>query len=232
MNVSRTESAVVNARHKRAVSVESVTKQYGAGRKVLDGVNLKVHEGERIGILGRNGSGKSTLIKIIGGAARPTEGRVIRGLSTSFPLGFGGTFQGSLTGLDNLRFICRVYGVSLDSVRTRVESFAELGSYFKEPVKTYSAGMRARLGFAISLAVDFECVLIDEIISVGDERFRERCREALLDKTKHRALVLVSHDENTVRAYCDRAAVLVDGRMTEFSDMEEAFAFYRRSIFL
>ena len=124
---------------------------------VLRDVNLTVHPGERVGILGRNGAGKSTLIRLISGAEFPTNGLVERQMSVSWPLAFGGAFQGSLTGLDNLRFICRIYGVDADDKVAFVEEFSELGLYLKEPVKSYSSGMRARLAFAISMVIEFDC---------------------------------------------------------------------------
>jgi capsular polysaccharide transport system ATP-binding protein len=140
-------------------------------RRVLNHVNLEVHRGQKLGILGRNGAGKSTLIKIIGGVELATSGRIENTMSVSWPLAFTGAFQGSMSGLDNLRFICRIYGLDYGSTRKFVDDFAELGSQLAEPVKTYSSGMRARLAFALSIAIEFECYLIDEVIMVGDARF-------------------------------------------------------------
>lgn len=193
---------------------------------VLDGIDLSIHPGEKIGILGRNGAGKSTLIRILSGAERPTSGQINRGMSISWPLAFGGAFQGSLTGLDNLKFICRVYGVDYRDRIAYVEDFSELGKYMREPVKTYSSGMRARLGFAISMAVDFDCFLIDEVISVGDARFHEKCRCELFEKRKDRSMVMVSHEVHNIREHCDRACVLYQGNLHQFRDIDEAYAFY------
>ena len=148
-------------------------------------------------------------------------------MSISWPLAFSGAFQHSLTGLDNLKFICRVYNKDPEEAEQAVEEFAELGRYLKEPIKTYSAGMRARLGFGISLAVDFDCFLIDEIVAVGDKRFQEKCYNELFVKRKDRAMIIVSHNDNFVRDRCDRAAVLARSTLTEFDDMDEAFAFYQ-----
>ena len=134
---------------------------------ILQDLNLTIEAGARIGILGRNGAGKSTLIQILGGVTVPDSGEIYRGMTLSWPLAFSGGFQGSLTGLDNLRFICRIYDTPIEPARAFVEEFAELGRYFHEPVKTYSAGMKARLAFALSMAVDFDCYLIDEALSVG-----------------------------------------------------------------
>ena len=167
------------------IELRNVVKQYATRRgetTVLDDVSLRVEPGEKLGILGANGAGKSTLIRLISGAERPTAGTVSRSMSVSWPLAFSGAFQGSLTGLDNLRFICRLYDMDIKVAQPQVEDFAELGYYMREPLKTYSAGMRARLAFGISLAIDFDCFLIDEVIAVGDSRFQVRCNEELFEK--------------------------------------------------
>lgn len=212
------------------IHIEHVTKRYETRHgsvTVLDDVNLTIRPGEKVGILGRNGAGKSTIIRLISGAERPSEGQIRREMSVSWPLAFGGAFQGTLTGLDNLRFICRVYGTSTEDKIPYVQEFSELGRYLREPVKTYSAGMRARLAFAISMVVEFDCFLIDEIVSVGDSRFHEKCRIELFEKRKDRAMIIVSHDPNYVRDHCDHAAVLVKGKLTAFDHVDDAFAFYQ-----
>jgi capsular polysaccharide transport system ATP-binding protein len=212
------------------IALKNITKVYETRqgpRTVLDGITLRVAKGEKIGILGRNGAGKSTLIRLVSGAELPTSGHIHRGMSISWPLAFGGGFQGSLTGLDNLRFICRVYGADIEPATRFVEDFAELGTYFREPVKKYSSGMRARLAFAISMAVDFDCFLIDEIVSVGDSRFHEKCHIELFEKRKDRAMILVSHNTEYIRAHCHNAAVLVDGKLHGFNDVQEAVIFYQ-----
>ncbi len=214
------------------IVVDGVTKVYPTRqgpRRVLDRVDLQVRKGEHLGIIGRNGSGKSTLIRLISGAELPTAGRVTRGITVSWPLAFGGAFQAYLTGLDNLRFVCRIYGVNYKEAVSFVEEFSELGSYLREPVRHYSSGMRARLAFALSIAIEFECFLIDEVIAVGDSRFHERCRVELFEKRKDRALILVSHDAHTISAHCERAAVLVDGKLRSFDRVEEAQSFYLAS---
>ena len=194
---------------------------------VLEGVNLTIHRGEKIGILGRNGAGKSTLIRILSGAERPSSGTVHRGMNLSWPLAFGGAFQGSLTGLDNLKFICRVYGADYADKVAYVEEFSELGKFMREPVKTYSSGMQARLAFAISMAVEFECFLIDEIISVGDARFHEKCQRELFEKRQDRAFIMVSHEAHNIREQCGRAGVLVAGQLHLFGDVDTAYDFYQ-----
>lgn len=212
------------------ITLNNVSKVYGTRngpRTVLDNINLTVAQGEKIGILGRNGAGKSTLIRLISGAELATHGQIHRGMSVSWPLAFGGAFQGSLTGMDNLRFICRIYGAPVEPAIPYVEEFSELGQYLREPVKKYSSGMRARLAFAISMAVEFDCFLIDEIISVGDSRFHDKCRVELFEKRKNRAMIIVSHDANYVREHCDHAAVLIEGKLYSFTQIDEAFEFYQ-----
>ncbi|WJF90812.1 ABC transporter ATP-binding protein [Paraburkholderia bonniea] len=211
------------------IILDHVCKDYptrSGKRKILRDINVEINPGERIGILGRNGSGKSTLLRLLSGAEAPTSGSVIRKMNVSWPLAFGGAFQSSLTGMDNLRFICRLYGVQLEEQLDFVESFTELGPYLREPVKRYSAGMRARLSFALSLAVDFDCYLIDEIIAVGDSRFHEKCHYELFERRGDRTYVVVSHDPGLVGRYCQRAAVLKNGNLTEFSAISDAYNFY------
>jgi capsular polysaccharide transport system ATP-binding protein len=211
------------------IILDDVGKSYPTrhGRhQVFKGVNFQIAKGEKVGILGRNGAGKSTLVRIIGGAEQPTRGQVIRNMSVSWPLAFSGAFQYSLTGYDNLRFICRIYGVNPEEKVDAVQSFAELGKFLWEPLRTYSAGMRARLGFAVSMAIEFDCFLIDEITAVGDARFRDRCYEELHVKRADRAMIMVSHDANYVREHCQKAGVLTGGQVTMFDDVNEAYAFY------
>lgn len=195
---------------------------------VLNGVDLRIRRHEKIGILGRNGAGKSTLIRLIGGAELPTSGSVERGMSVSWPLAFGGAFQGALTGFDNYRFICRVYGTNPADKVDYIKEFTELGSYLYEPIRTYSAGMRARLAFAISMAIDFDCFLIDEIIAVGDHRFHLKCHEELFVKRSASSLVIVSHDPTYMRDHCSRFAVLSKGKLSEFADADMAYEFYNQ----
>jgi capsular polysaccharide transport system ATP-binding protein len=211
------------------ISLTNVCKTYvirDGFREVLKEINLTVNKSEKIGILGRNGAGKSTLIRLISGAELPSSGVIERKMSISWPLAFGGAFQGSLTGLDNLKFICRIYNSPIESAIPFVEDFSELGSYLREPVKKYSAGMRARLAFAISMAVEFDCFLIDEVVAVGDSRFHEKCRVELFEKRKDRAMILVSHDPGYIRQHCDRAAVISDGVLYHYNKIDDAFQFY------
>jgi capsular polysaccharide transport system ATP-binding protein len=211
------------------IEIENVSKFYPMRRGrhvVLDGVNLHIRRGERLGVIGRNGAGKSTLLRLIGGIEPPSAGRVRRAMSVSWPLAYSGAFQQNLTGLDNLRFICRIYGVDYRAVLPFVQEFTELGSFIREPVDHYSSGMRTRLAFALSLAIEFDCYLIDEVIVVGDVRFHDKCRTELFEKRADRTLILVSHDLETIKAHCDTAIVLHAGKVIRFDDVEKAQAFY------
>lgn len=214
------------------ITLRSVSKQYRVRsglHTVFKDLDLHIGRGEKVGILGRNGAGKSTLIRLMSGAELPTRGTVEREMSVSWPLAFGGAFQGSLTGVDNIRFICRVYGADIAAAIPFVESFSELGIYLREPVKTYSSGMRARLAFAISMAVEFDCFLIDEVIAVGDRRFHEKCQQELFEKRKDRAMVIVSHEPHNIREHCERACVFYQGSLRHFPDVDSAYAFYNQN---
>lgn len=197
---------------------------------VLDDINLELAMGERLGVLGRNGAGKSTMIRLISGAEKPTSGSIERHMSVSWPLAFGGAFQLSLTGRDNVRFISRIYGQDFRRNLAFVEEFSELGQYLYEPVRSYSSGMKARLAFAISMIIEFDCFLIDEIASVGDARFHARCNYELFEKRGDRAMVIISHDAGYVRSSCNRFAVLINGRLTEFGDFDAAYEYYSENI--
>lgn len=206
----------------RLVDVHKHYPVRGGRVEVLKGINLTVRRGDRVGIVGGNGAGKSTLIRLVSGIEQPSSGLVERSMRISWPLAFTGAFQGALTGLDNVRFICRVYGVDYRDVIDFVEDFSQLGRFLREPVKVYSSGMRARLAFAVSMMIDFDCYLIDEVVAVGDQRFQARCQEELFEKRGDRALIIVSHDTHYLRHHCERAAVLHQGVLSHFPDIESA----------
>ena len=211
------------------IQFQKVTKSYNTRfgvNHVLNNVNLEVKPSQRLGILGVNGSGKSTLVRLLSGASKPTKGKVTRAMSVSWPLGLTGGFQTKLTGLDNVRFICRVYGVHPDHGIAYIEEFTDLGKFLREPVHTYSSGMRSKLAFAISFLVDFDCYLIDEALAVGDTRFREKCHYELFERRKDAALVLVSHSNQLIRQYCDSAVLLKDKTIHHFSSLDEAIQNY------
>ena len=194
--------------------------------RVLSNINFSLMPGEKLALLGRNGAGKSTLIRLVSGAELPTEGSVERTMSVSWPVGLSGGVGGTMTGNDNIRFIARVYGKPFREMREYVEDFAQLGKFLSEPVRTYSTGMRARLNFALSLAVDFDCYLIDEIIMVGDPRFQRRSQEELFERRARRSLILASHVPHIVKEYCSRALVMHRGRGKVFDDVDLGIAIY------
>jgi capsular polysaccharide transport system ATP-binding protein len=211
----------------RAENIHKVYTGQGGRHTVLHNTSFTVPRGFRLGLLGRNGAGKSTLIRLISKIEQPTGGRVTHEMSVSWPLGFSGTFQGSLTGIDNMRFIARIYRTDYGKLREFVEEFAELGSFLYEPVKTYSSGMRARLAFALSIAIDFDCYLVDEVMLVGDERFHERSRGHLFSPASGRALVIASHDASFIEKTCNGALVISNGRTRYFDDVAKAIAIYQ-----
>src|SRR5271156_2204452 len=215
------------------LSVEQVSKVYETRQgpyQVFEDVSFTLHRGRNLGILGRNGAGKSTMIRLISGAERPTTGRIRRGMRVSWPLAFAGAFAHNLTGLDNLKFVCRVYGVPYKPLVPFVEEFTELGIYFREPVLHYSNGMLTRLAFALSMAIEFDCFLIDEAMVVGDVRFHERCHVELFHKRKDRAFILVTHEANVIKLYCKNACVLHEGRLLPFPSVDAAYDFYESTM--
>ncbi len=212
-----------------AIRLDQIVKEYHTPigvRRVLDGIGFEIAKGEKIAVLGRNGAGKSTLVKIIGGVEAPTSGSITRDLSMSWPIAFSGGFDVNMSGLDNIRFIARLYGVDGAEAVARVDDFAELGRLLSLPVKTYSSGMRSRLMFGLTLAVDFDCFLIDEVISVGDQRFQRKCHDELFVKRAGCAMILVSHDMHMIRNYCNKALVLKNGRGRVLEDLELALRIY------
>lgn len=213
------------------IRLADVTKSYHVGhfeKLIFHKLNLEIGRGDAIGICGANGAGKSTLMRLIAGVERPSSGRVIRRMSTSWPLGYGSCFQSSLTGADNARFISRIYNRDEAELLAYVEDFAQLGPYLHQPVYTYSAGMQARLAFGVSLAIEFDCYIIDEVTGAGDERFRVRSEEALLARRDTASLVMTSHDPGTLRAYTRRGAVLFGGSLVFYDTIEEACDVHHR----
>ncbi|HWB51911.1 MAG TPA: ABC transporter ATP-binding protein [Stellaceae bacterium] len=214
------------------IALDAVSKAYrtggGARQVVLDRVSAAFADGHNLGILGANGAGKSTLVRLLAGSEMPDRGRIRRDARVSFPLGYGGTFHGALSGRENVAFIARVYGANRKETVAYVADFAELGAYFEMPVNTYSAGMRARLAFGACLALDFDTYLIDEVTEVGDERFRRKCAFAFAERMRRSDIILVTHNSRTIRQYCDRGAVLAGGELRLYDDIAEALDQYRR----
>lgn len=207
--------------------VENLAKTYyGSKRPLFTGLDFDLARNGRLAILGRNGQGKSTLIKMLGGVLPPTEGVIDWRMTSSWPIGFSGGFQGSLTGLDNIRFLSRLYNRDYKSTLDRVDDFAELGRALTLPVKHFSSGMRARLAFGLSLAIEFDCYLIDELVAVGDARFQQKCQEELFERRAERAFIMASHNVQLIADYCDRALIIESGRAKMFEDIQEAVDVY------
>ena len=215
------------------VELVNVTKTYRLRKgykTVLDNVTFSFPRGEKIAILGLNGAGKSTLIRLLAGAEDPTKGEIFRYRRLSWPLGFSGGFVGSMSGKENVRFIARIYGYDVEYVETFVRDFAEIGEHFFMPVKTYSSGMRARLAFGVSMAINFDCYLVDEILAVGDAAFRKKCEHVFSTKLKESDLIMVAHNPAMLKRFCTSAAILNDGRLLYFSDIDEGIAKYQEII--
>src|SRR5262249_23932187 len=188
----------------------------GRVHRAVNGVSFSVARGEKLALIGRNGAGKSTLIRMLGGVELPTSGSIEQTMSVSWPLALQGGFQGSLTGNDNMRFIERIYNTPFDDIKAYEKDFAgecdKFGKYLSERVKIYSIGMGARSAFALSLAIDFDCYLINEVIAAGDQRFHRRSHEELFEKRADRSLILASHMDDIVKSYCSRALLMHHGR--------------------
>lgn len=212
------------------IELSRINKSYrlphGKRKNVLRDVNISFRPGVNMGILGLNGQGKSTLIRIISGSERPDSGIVTRKGRVSWPIGFTGGFNGSLTGRENLRFTSRIYGADIREVTDFVEAFSELGPYMDMPVKTYSSGMRSKLAFGLSMAIGFDFYLIDEAYSVGDASFQAKAEKIFKERKAHATLIVVSHSVATIRKNCDRAAVLHNGVLSEYETLGDALRVY------
>jgi len=194
----------------------------GKRTTVADNISVTFPSKTSVGILGRNGAGKSSLLRMISGAMDPDDGEIVVHGSVSWPVGFAGSFHGELTGLQNTRFVGRVYGVDTGELVDFVEDFAGLGQHFRQPVRTYSSGMRARLAFGISMGIKFDTYLIDEITAVGDAAFREKSELLMKERLSNAGAVFVSHSLPQVDRLCDHAAVLDDGHLYYYTNVPQA----------
>lgn len=213
------------------IELQNVFKYYrshGHVKVVLDHISFDFAAGRSYGILGVNGAGKSTLMRVLAGTELPNSGRVRRRARISWPLGFSGGLHPKLTGRENVQFVARIYGANVRQVTNFVEDFAEIGAYIDVPIMTYSSGMIARLAFGLSIAIDFECYLIDEVTAVGDARFAQRCKTEFERRKKTADIIMVSHSMETIREYCDRGAVLVGGCLHIFQDVNNAIELYKK----
>lgn len=207
------------------IRFENLTKSFqlrDSRKTVIDNLNLSLPTGKSLALLGRNGAGKSTLLQIIAGTMRPDHGRVIRDGTISWPVGFGGSFHGDLTGAQNVRFIARIYGIDTEELIAFVENFADIGKHFHMPVRSYSSGMKSRLTFGASMGIHFDTYLVDEVTAVGDAAFRAKSRQVFKQRMKTSSAIMVSHEMQQVREFCDAGLVLADGRLAYFDDINAA----------
>jgi len=213
------------------IKFKNVCKSYklkDSTRTILDNVSFEFPEKKNIGVLGVNGAGKSTLLRLIAGTEFPNSGKIIRTGKYSWPLGFSGSFHGTLTGIENLRFACRIYDANIKEVTEFVKDFSELGKFIHEPIQTYSSGMRSRLAFALSMAIDFDVYLVDEIMGVGDQGFQDKCKDAFTAKREHSSVIMVSHDMNTIRDFSDIALLLTGEQLEIHEDVDKAIETYEK----
>jgi capsular polysaccharide transport system ATP-binding protein len=218
------------------ISIENLSKRYitssGQERWVLKDLNMHIAKGRSVGLLGRNGAGKSTLLRIIGGIEQPTRGVVRRLCRVSWPLGMSSAMQGTLSGRQNAKFVCRIHGrdADLEDRVKFIQDFSELGKAFNEPIKTYSTGMKAKLTFAMSLAFEFDLYLIDELTAVGDAVFKNKSLKAFNDLADRSNIIMASHSDQTLLAYCQSCLWITGGKAFWFDDIEEGLKAYRGSL--
>ncbi len=215
------------------VRLENLTKTYvlnGRRKTVADNINAVFPSRTVVGLLGRNGAGKSSLLRMIAGTMRPDSGRVTTTGQISWPVGFAGSFHGELTGAQNVRFIARVYGVDTDGLVEAVRDFAELGQHFHLPVRSYSSGMKARLAFGVSMGIDFDTYLVDEVTAVGDASFREKSEQVFFDRMERSGAIVVSHGLGQIKRLCQHAAVIEDGKLTYFTDVNEGIRHHEEAM--
>ncbi len=215
------------------VRLENVSKTFylkGATKTIMRNVSFEVPKGRSIALLGRNGAGKSTLLQMIAGAIQPDRGRITSAGSVSWPVGFQGSFHRDMTGAQNAKFLARVYGVDTGGLLDFVADFAELGAHFHQPVRTYSSGMRSRLGFACSMGIHFDTYLIDEVTAVGDAAFKEKSEALLLDRLKTSGAIFVSHSMSSVRRVCDAGVVLEGGELLYYGTVAKAINRHERNM--
>lgn len=214
----------------RMVGVTKAFELGGLTKVVLRDVSLELPRGRSVALLGRNGAGKSSFMALLAGSMQPDRGEILINGSISWPVGFMGSFHADLTGAQNARFLARVYGVDTTELLAFVEDFAELGAHFHQPIRTYSSGMRSRLGFAVSMAMHFDIYLVDEVTAVGDGAFRSKSEALFKERMRSSSAIFVSHSMSSVRAVCNAALVLENGVMRYFRDVEEGIAHHERNM--
>lgn len=208
------------------LDVEKTYATIGGPRVVLNPTTLAIPTHRSVALIGKNGAGKSTLLRLLAGVEFPDRGTIIRKARISWPIGYGGAVHNTMTGRQNVAFVANLYGLPAAETIEFVEEFSELGDYFDMPAGTYSSGMRARLNFGLSFAVDFDCYLVDEALSTGDKRFRQKSFDAFQKRRERSGLLFISHNPKTVRQYCDMGIVLHNGNLVPFENLQDAIHFY------
>ncbi len=213
------------------ITLSHISKSYplpkGERRVILDDVSYTFKDGENTGILGLNGCGKSTLMRIIYGSEAPDSGKVIRTGRVSWPIGFTSGFHSSLTGRENMRFTCRIYGVDIAKVTAFVEDFAEIGPYMDMPIHTYSGSMKSKLAFGLSMAIGFDFYLLDEKNLVGDAAFRKKSEKIFRECTAKATCIIATRSASLIKRSCDKAMILHNGKLHAFHDLHSALVSYR-----
>lgn len=215
------------------ITFDRVSKVYRTKtttKTVLDNVSVVFPTGRNIGILGLNGSGKSTMLRMVAGSEMPDRGKILKDCRVSFPVAFAGTVHPNMTGRENVVFIARVYGENPKTVMDYVADFSDLGAYFDMPTRTYSSGMMAKLAFGLCLAIDFDLYLVDEVTAVGDAPFQARCKAVFEERMRYSNVMIVSHSFETIRSYCQTGAILWNGDLRYFDNIETAIMEYRNLI--
>ena len=215
------------------IRFENLTKGFevsGQRKLVIDDLTLTIETGRSLALLGRNGAGKSTLMSIIAGNMRPDAGQVVSDGTISWPIGQTGSVHPQMTGAQNVRFLARVYGVDTTELTAFVEDFAQLGDHFHMPVRTYSAGMRARLSFGLSMGIKFDIYLIDEVTSAGDAAFRARSAALFHERMTSSDAIMVNHNLAELREFCSAALLLEHGKLSYFEDLDEAIDRHKRNL--
>ncbi|MEL6646087.1 MAG: ABC transporter ATP-binding protein [Pseudomonadota bacterium] len=215
------------------IRLENVTKafvQNGVRTVVADNISFKFPKGRSVAVLGRNGAGKSTLVEMVAGTQDPDSGRIIRRGSVSWPVGLKASFHKDLTGAQNIRFLARVYGVDTDAYVDFVRQFSDLGKHFFLPVRNYSSGMKSRLAFGASMGIQFDTYLVDEVSAVGDAAFKEKSAEIFAARMSQSGAVVVTHSMGMVRNFCNAVAILKNGRLTYYDDVEDGIAAHKENM--
>ena len=233
-----------------AVQFKNITKEYKLCKKskniifkilfnkkriktkiVLNNINFSIIKGESVAILGKNGMGKSTLIKLLSGITYPTSGNIYTNGKVSSILELNAGFENDFTGRENIYLKCQILGLKnkeIENIIDDIIAFADIGEYIDEPVRTYSSGMRARLGFAISIHIKPDILAIDEVFSVGDYKFKQKCLDKVneIKKDKNVTFILVTHSTEIAKEFCNRGILIDKGRIIFDGEIDNCVDIY------